>query len=147
MNMINYRPLSTTKAFNQLFDNFFNQNLSNSIGADSLISHPSVNVVESDNNFRIELAAPGFEKENFELKVERGYLKLSASTSEKKEEVEEGKYKRREFNYVSFSRSFQLPESVDTENVVAIYEKGILVVTLPKKAEAQVEKSRLIEIK
>ena len=146
MSVINYRPSNTAKAFNQLFDNFFNQDLSNFIGTDQLLSHPSVNVVETEKNFRIELAAPGLEKENFELKVEKGYLKISA-IKEQKEEVKDEKYSRREFNYASFSRSFQLPESVDTENIVANYDKGVLGVTLPKKAETEVEKARLIDIK
>lgn len=146
MNMINYRPFNTAKAFNDIFDNFFNHDLSSFVGTDSLLSNPSVNVVEGENNFRIELAAPGLEKDNFELKVEKGYLKVSANKEQQKE-VKEEKFTRREFNYASFSRSFQLPESVDTENIVANYDKGVLSVSLPKKAEAQVEKARLIEIK
>ncbi len=146
MNVINYRPFNTAKAFNDIFDNFFNHDLSGFIGADNLLSNPSVNVIEKDDQFRIELAAPGLEKENFQLKVEKGYLKVSAN-KEQKQEIEGEKFTRREFNFASFSRSFQLPESVDAEKIVANYEKGVLTVSLPKKAEAQVEKARLIEIK
>ncbi|HRJ13548.1 MAG TPA: Hsp20/alpha crystallin family protein, partial [Saprospiraceae bacterium] len=79
------------------------------------------------------------------VSVENGSLNISAK-KEKKEEVQEGKYTRREFNYTSFSRSFNLPEGVKPEEVQAVYENGVLKVTLPKKEVAKMEDARVILI-
>ncbi|MBS3913024.1 MAG: Hsp20/alpha crystallin family protein [Bacteroidetes bacterium] len=92
---------------------------------------PSVNISEKENAFFIELAAPGLEKSDFKIEVEDQVLTISA---EKKEEHLENKknYKRQEFSYNSFSRSFSLPENTNTDDVQATYEKGILLLTIPK---------------
>ena len=90
--------------------------------------------METEKNFRIELAAPGLNKEDFNIKVEKDTLSISA----KKETstVEGEKVKVREFAYTSFQRNFNLPKTVDAEAIEARYENGVLSVTLPKKEEA-----------
>jgi HSP20 family protein len=108
---------------------------------------PSVNVTQSENGFNIELAAPGLNKEDFKINVEKDRLTVS-SEKQHEEEVSEEKYTRREFNYSSFSRSFYLPKSIDREAIEASYENGVLKLSLPKKQEVlREEMGRSIEIK
>lgn len=95
-------------------------------------SLPAANVKENDKAFHIELAVPGFKKEDIKVQVEGDMLNVSAETrSEKKDENE--KYNRREFSYSSFARSFRLPESVQQDNISAKYENGILELVVAKK--------------
>ena len=93
---------------------------------------PTVNVIENDKDFKLEMAVPGMEKKDFRIHVENDMLTVS---SEKKEETNEKKenYTRREFSYTSFSRSFRLPENCLAEKIDAKYENGILKLILPKK--------------
>jgi HSP20 family protein len=100
-------------------------------------SQPAVNVKETEKSFHIELAAPGLEKGDFKVEVDKNVLTISAEKETKKEEKDkEGRYTRREFGYTSFKRSFTLSEDlVDGEKVDAKYENGVLHVDLPKKKE------------
>lgn len=93
---------------------------------------PAVNILETEKEFTVELAAPGMTKKDFEIVVENGILTISA---EKKieQEVKEENYTRREFNYSNFSRSFTLPENVNDEKIMANYEEGLLKLHLMKK--------------
>lgn len=99
-------------------------------------SEPALNIKETDNNFEIELAAPGFSKKDFEVTIEDGCLNIKAEKSTSDEEVEEN-YTRREFSYNAFERSLQLPESVKQEAIKAKYNDGILSFNLAKKEEAK----------
>lgn len=96
---------------------------------------PAVNIRETDKSFVLEVAAPGFDKGDFNVNVENDLLTISAKKETKKEEEEKG-YTRREFSYSSFSRSFTLPDSVNADNIKGTYNNGILTVELPKKPEA-----------
>ena len=145
MSLIKYDPFAPVRSFTNVVDEFFNRGIGELVGYDHAFSVPSVNVVENPQNFLLEVAAPGLEKGDFKVSVENGSLNISAK-KEKKEEVQDGKYTRREFNYTSFSRSFNLPEGVKPEEVQAVYENGVLKVTLPKKEVAKVEDARVIEI-
>ncbi len=104
---------------------------------------PAVNVVETDENYRIDVAAPGFSKDDFRLQLNGNILTISG---EKKDEAskKEQNYSMCEFNYTSFSRSFTLPESIKGDKISAEYADGILKITLPKKDEV---KPKAIEIK
>lgn len=145
MSLIKYDPFAPVRSLTNVVDEFFNRGIGELVGYDHAFSVPSVNVVENPQNFLLEVAAPGLEKGDFKVSVENGCLNISAK-KEKKEEVQDGKYTRREFNYTSFSRSFNLPEGVKPEEVQAVYENGVLKVTLPKKEVAKVEDARVIEI-
>ncbi len=146
MSLIKYNTLFSNRSLNGFFDDFFNNSLTDFIGNDSMFSTPSVNIIESDANFTIEVAAPGLEKGDFELKVENDHLLISTKKENKQEETQEGKYTRREFSYVSFKRSFHLPETVDADAIKAAYENGILNVTLPKKEASKEQQPKVIEI-
>jgi len=134
-----------------LFDRFFDGELmdwnrSNYSSTDTTL--PAVNVKENDNEFLIDVAAPGLKKEDFKLHYDNGCLTIS---SEKKNEVEEKdgeKITRREFSYQSFKRSFTVAETVvDAEKIAANYENGILHITLPKREEVKPKPAKEIAIK
>lgn len=102
------------------------------------ITMPAVNVTEKEDSWKMEAAVPGMEREDFDIKVDKGVLKISAEKKSMKEEKVEN-VMRKEFNYSSFSRSFWLPENVMVDQIEAHYENGILSVLIPKK-EISVEK-------
>lgn len=96
-----------------------------------ITNFPAVNASETENVFIVEVAAPGFKKDHFKISVDRGLLKICAEMmAEEKEEVKE--FTRREFSFNAFERSFHLPENVKEDNISAVYENGILKLTLPK---------------
>lgn len=109
-------------------------------------SMPSVNVIEKEKSYIVEVAAPGLKKEEFKVELDNKMLKIS---SEKKQEEEKNDEKilRREFSYCSFKRTFSLPDTVDAEKIEAKHENGILSVIIPKKDEAIIKPSKAIEIK
>ena len=108
---------------------------------------PAVNIKETDTSFGIELAAPGKNKEDFNIEIDHNVLTISSEEkTEKEEKTNEGKYTRKEFSYASFRRAFTLPETVNTDSINATYENGVLHVALPKREEALPKPKRLIEI-
>lgn len=109
-------------------------------------SIPAVNVLESDDSFTIEVAAPGLKKENFSIELNNDVLLISSKIDTDKETTEGLRFTRREFSYASFERSFNLPESVNVATITAAYDRGVLTVGLPKREEAKVQPSRMIEI-
>lgn len=108
-------------------------------------SSPKVNIREDNDNYYVEVAAPGMKKENFNLSLDNNVLQISSESKEDHEE-KNGKYTRREFSYQSFSRSFTLPESVDAEKIEAKYKDGILSILMPKKEEAKQKPAKTIKI-
>jgi len=122
-------------------DDFFNDDF---FAKDSLM--PAMNVKENDDNFEIELAAPGFSKNDFNVTMDNNGLHISAENSKKEEEIEEG-YLRKEFSYNSFRRSLRLPESINqNKEVKATYKNGILKLNLLKKEEAKILPEKVIEV-
>ena len=94
---------------------------------------PAANVREDEKNYAIELALPGFTKDEISISFEDEVLTITAG-HQPKEEVKGPKYTWNEFGYKSkYERSFQLPETVNADNISASFENGILLVTLPKK--------------
>jgi HSP20 family protein len=106
---------------------------------------PAVNIAENNDEFRIEVAAPGLNKDDFKLNLENDVLSISVNKEEKKEE-NEGKYTRKEFSYTSFCRTFTLPESVNSENISASHKDGILTIHVPKREEAKPKPAREIAV-
>lgn len=113
----------------------------------------SVNIAESSDKYEVELAAPGFNKSDFNIHLEKFVLQISGEKKkeEKKETSDtenknEKRYSKREFNYQSFKRSFTLPEDVDENNISANYADGILTISIMKK-EAEQALTKQIEIK
>ena len=107
---------------------------------------PAVNIIDNKKEYEIEVAAPGFNKEDFEVKVENGMLVISAEHEMKKEE-KEANYMRKEFGYSTFRRTFALPENVDEEAIKARYDDGILRLKMEKtEMIEEAENVRKIEI-
>jgi HSP20 family protein len=122
------------------FDGDFFPGLSNGTS-----SAPSVNISENDKNYVLDFAIPGIDKKNLNIEMNEGVLTIS---SEVKNESEESKneYRRKEYSYSSFSRSFYIPEDVNTEKIEASYKDGILSVALPKQEDGKNKITRKIEI-
>ncbi len=106
---------------------------------------PAVNITESKDDFKINVAAPGLSKEDFKIDLHNKTLTLSTEKKENSEESNE-KFTRREFSYSSFKRSFGLPDMVDSENINATYKDGILMIEIPKREEAKEKPARQITI-
>jgi HSP20 family protein len=106
---------------------------------------PAVDVIESEKAYEITAELPGMDEKNIEVKVTDGSLTIKGEKQEEKEEKEKDYYLQ-ERHYGSFERSFELPESVDPDKIEASFKKGVLTVTLPKKAEAQ-KAAKKIEVK
>lgn len=141
-NLVKTRFGTTPSSNRFFFDDFFGKDFFGINPNDLVKSTPAVNVKEDDKNFTLEVAAPGLQKEHFNVAVDENVLTISAETkSEKSEDDENSKFTRKEFSYTSFSRSFTLDEeTVDTEKIVAKYENGILNITIPKKEKTEVVK-------
>lgn len=106
---------------------------------------PAANVREDDKNYLIELALPGFTKQEISLSFEDEVLTVTAGRRPKEDE-KGPRFTWNEFGYKEkYGRSFQLPETVNADGIMAVYENGILTVTLPKK-EAQPASVKQIEI-
>lgn len=136
---------SKVVSVDQIMNDFFNPVFGDNFLTNRLVSKvPAVNMYENLDSFFVEMAAPGLNKEDFKIQLEGEVLTISA---EKKAETldENKKYSRREYSFHSFSKSFNLPEAVDSQNVVANYENGILTIEVAKKDEVKAS-SRIIEI-
>ncbi|MDR2918748.1 MAG: Hsp20 family protein [Tannerella sp.] len=108
---------------------------------------PATNVKENKKEFLIELSVPGVDKDNFNIEIEKNVLKISARKETKNEEKDnDDKILRQEFGYYSFSRSFIIPENVDTSNIQAKHQNGILEISLPKMDKMPEDKVKKIEI-
>lgn len=106
---------------------------------------PSVNITENGKEFKIELGAPGLKKDDFKIDIDNGTLTVSAEKEETAKEENE-RFTKQEFNYTSFSRSFMLPETVESEDVKAKYEDGILKIQVAKKEEAKQKQRKQIKV-
>lgn len=144
-----FHPVPASGSINKWIDTLFNTTLADAMGTDFTVSSPSVNIVEHDAQYVMQLAAPGLEKSDFSLNIENDYLVISAEKKTEKEETGKGgKFTRREFNFSSFKRSFQLDDNINREGISASYENGVLSITLPKKEETwKKPASTTIEIK
>lgn len=133
-----------------LFNDFFtrdlwNWGLSNNSATNTTI--PAVNVREDNDNFYVEVAAPGMKKEDFNVELDGTTLTLRSEKKDEREEKEGEKYSRKEFSYQSFQRVFELPAHVvDAEHIEAKYENGLLHLIIPKKEEAKQRPPRMIQI-
>lgn len=144
MSLVNYRNQSLFPRINSMFDNFFNDDW----GVDRAVVRgttvPAVNVVESDEEFKLELAAPGKSKDDFNIELENDFISIS-SEKEESDETEEENYTRKEYSFNSFKRSFRLPENANIDEIKANYDDGILSVKIAKLEPSAPEK-KTIEI-
>jgi len=139
MTMITVKPENGRVAFpriNNWFDSFIENELPGFANFEGIKTPALVNTIETKEAYQIELAAPGFEKEQIKVSVEENILSISAEKEEKK--LDEGnRYTRKEYNFSTFKRHFTLPKTVDAAKIAAEYKNGVLFVTLPKIEEAK----------
>lgn len=146
MNTVKYRgfrPATTRRGSVFFDDNIFRDFFNDTWKGGSMM--PASNIKEDEKLFTIEMAAPGLEKSDFKINLDDDLLTISSERKEEKNEETE-KYTRKEFQYSGFSRSWNLPETIDTEAISASYNNGILSVVLPKKQEAIKNFNKEIEI-
>ncbi len=130
--IVKNKPVNSFINFEDLFDEMIHAN--GRAGNKSFM--PAVNITDKKESYQIELAVPGFTKENFSLAVEKNLLTISGEKAVE-EKKEEEKVTRKEFHYAAFKRSFTLPKNVVSESIAAKYENGILVIEIPKNEEAK----------
>jgi len=135
--------------FPSIFNRFFDDNMldwTNRNFSDTNTTLPSVNVKENADEFMVEVAAPGFEKKEFNIELNNDVLTISSEKKIENETKDDERVTRREFSYQSFSRSFTLPASVERDKINAKYENGILDIVISKKEEAKTKPARQIKI-
>ena len=136
-------------SFPSFFNKFFEGDMmdwSRSNFADTNSTLPAVNIRENDDEFMIEVAAPGMKKEQIKVDYDNGRLTISSERKEDKNDKKDT-YSRREFSYMSFQRSFTIAENlVDGEKIKATYNDGILHISLPKREEIKPKPARQIKI-
>jgi HSP20 family protein len=135
MTVVRYKNgLNGEPAFNKLIGDLFVP--MPSLYKEDLRQAVPVNIRETENEFVLELAAPGWNKEDFKIQLDNNLLSIAV---DKKEETvkEKEKMVRREFKQQSFKRSFTVDEKVNAEAISAQYVNGVLVLNLPKKEEVK----------
>jgi HSP20 family protein len=137
MALVKFNNPATSNAlspwFNDVFDSFFND----SYVSDRIVSRvPAVNIAENDNEYYIDLAAPGLKKDDFKISLDKNTLTISVEKNTENT-VEDRRYNRREYGYSSFVRSFTLPEGADQNKIDASYNDGVLEIIVGKREEAK----------
>jgi HSP20 family protein len=146
MTLVKTKPKGITipSVFSDFFDTdrFFSPRWFEREFAETL---PAVNIKENGKQFSIELAVPGFGKDDFKINVEGDVITISAEKKEEKKDESE-RFTRHEYSYNSFSRTFTLPQNANAEKVDARYDNGILKLVLPKKEEAKPSSRKEIKV-
>jgi HSP20 family protein len=130
----------------QIFPSLINEFFNDDFGVNFLNrnhSVPSVNTIENDDSFEIDLAVPGMKKDDFSIELDNNVLIISSETSNN---VSNENLRLNEFNYSSFQRSFKIPESINLDKIKGNYKNGILKVLLPKKKNSISKTNRVISI-
>lgn len=129
MSIIRYKTSDLLPtSFSSLVDGFFNDSLTRSGGSAFL---PKVDIIENETSYELHVAAPGLSKEDFNIELNDNSITVSGERKFLNEKNEK-KYHSIETQYGSFSRSFSLPENVDSSKINAKYNNGILELTIPK---------------
>jgi HSP20 family protein len=130
-----YRELNSLQdRVNRVFHDSFSEGKDDSLATSNFA--PAVDVYEDEHNVTLKIDVPGIDEKDIDVRVENRTLTVHGERKFEKEEKEEN-YRRVERQYGSFSRTFTLPATVDTESVSADYDKGVLKIKLAKKAEAK----------
>jgi HSP20 family protein len=138
-------PTITRRSFRPFYmPNIFDEDLFGGLSNRSA-SMPAVNIKEDEKKYSLELAIPGINKNDLKIDMKEDVNTISSELKKESEENNDG-YKRKEFSYSAFSRSFYVPENVNKEKIEASYKDGVLSVTLPKEDEEKSKISKTIEI-
>jgi len=132
-----------------LLEDFFNRDwIDSSIAGRSSATLPAVNIREDNDQYFLEVAAPGMKRDDFKVELDNSVLTISSDKGGNHEEQNgAANYARREFNYQAFQRSFSLPEDkVEGDKIAARYTDGILHINIPKKDEAKLKPVKKIAV-
>jgi HSP20 family protein len=144
MSVIKWNSNDLFPKLDSFFDDFFKRD-SFFKAVDLGTVMPAANLKETSEAYHLDIAVPGLRKEDFKITLDNKILTISSEKKEEKEEKDGEKITKREFNYSSFQRIFQLPDNIKDE-VVAKYENGLLKVIIPKTQKAENSKSKQIEV-
>lgn len=135
------RNLWMPEEFNDFFDTDFMPRVN--------ATAPAINVKESDTDYTVELAAPGYAKEDFNVNIDNdGNLRIKIENkSNKKEEDKKSHYLRREFSYSKYEQTLLLPDDVEKDKIAASVNNGVLTVDIPKVVKSTEKAARQIEVK
>ena len=133
---------NNNNVFPSLMNEFFNDDLRMNF-FNRRHSVPSVNSVENNDSFEIDLAVPGMKKDDFTIELNDKILVISSDNSNHDQNE---RTRLNEFNYSSFQRSFRVPESVEFDKIKANYKNGILKIKLPKRKDSITKPNRVIDI-
>jgi HSP20 family protein len=130
-----FREFSTLQdRMNRLFRDTYSEGQDQSLTTSSFA--PAVDVYEDEHTVTLKIEVPGIDEKDIDVRLETNTLTVHGERKIEKEEKEEN-YRRVERQYGSFTRTFTLPTTVDSEKVSATYDKGVLKISLPKKAESK----------
>lgn len=139
MSIVKFKHYPSPNSFNNLMDDFlpqfpslFKEDINGFFGRSA-----PVNIIEKKDGYILEIIAPGFNKEDFKIALEKNLLQVSAERKLEKEKKEEEKSIRKEFTIQSFKRSFTLNEKIDNDKIEAKYKNGVLTLNLANKAEVK----------
>jgi len=145
MTLVKFNPErrnSSLMPFSDVFDSILNDTFFN----DRMVTRvPAANISETEDHYHVELAAPGLQKSDFKINLDRNVLNISVEQQTENNAVQKN-YSKREFSYTSFVRSFTLPDSANAESIEASYTDGVLKIDIAKREEAKAVR-RQIEIK
>lgn len=139
-------PARNVSPVDRLANEIFGQGIGSLLGSDGFMDHaPRVNIIESADDYRVQVQAPGFDKKDLKVEMVDDTLTIRGEHTEEEDNGEERRFMRREFSRKAFERSFVLPKSVQPDRIHAEYVNGVLQLTIPKSEEAK-PKMRTIEI-
>jgi HSP20 family protein len=128
-------------------EKFFNSDFGEMFPFERTMNIPAVNVSETEKEFKLTLAAPGMEKIDFHVEADDELMTISAKKEKEEKEEKDGRFTRREYNFNSWSRTFNLPENCDPSKISAEYKNGELFIMIPKTKSEYVSKFRNISVK
>ncbi|WP_455995700.1 Hsp20/alpha crystallin family protein [Phocaeicola barnesiae] len=144
--MIPVRKYNNQNWLPSIFNDFFDNNWMVKTNATA----PAINVIESEKEYKVEVAAPGMTKDDFNIHLGEDnelVITMEKKNENQEEDKENKKYLRREFSYTKFQQALILPDDVEKENISASVSEGVLTITLPKlQPEEKAKISRQIEI-
>ena len=133
-----------------IFNDFFNDFFDNDWMVKANATAPAINVIENEKDYKVEVAAPGMTKEDFNIHLGEDnelVITMEKKNETKEEDKENKKYLRREFSYSKFQQAFVLPEDVEKDKISANVTDGVLTIELPKRTpEEKAKINRVIEI-
>ena len=137
-------PTISRRTFSPFLSNLFDDDFF-PVVSNRTSSMPAVNIKENEKNYILELAVPGMDKKDLKIDINEDVLTISSETNNETEEEKDG-YKRKEFSYSSFCRSFYIPDNVNKDKIGASYKDGILTVEIPKVEEEKNKITKQIKI-